>query len=123
LRPAIIYDYFCSGCAHEFEVIKRLSDIDRVEHCPKCDKIADRTISKYQAVDGMAAASWNQSRYCPATGKHMTPMQLKKHAKAAGWTEVGNESPDKIFNKFEKDREEKHKRNWDEINTNLGEIK
>ena len=37
-----IYDYKCSKCEHQFEVIQRLSD-NPVESCPACNK---KTVKK-----------------------------------------------------------------------------
>ena len=32
----MIYAYQCKNCGHHFEVVKRLSEIDRVEACGEC---------------------------------------------------------------------------------------
>lgn len=32
----MIYEYNCPDCQNVFEVVKRLSEIDRVEVCPQC---------------------------------------------------------------------------------------
>lgn len=32
----MIYVYQCTSCGHDFEVVKRLAEIDRVEACAEC---------------------------------------------------------------------------------------
>lgn len=119
----MIYPYLCPACSNEFEVIKSYKDIDSVEHCPSCDTISNRTISKHQAVDSTAASDWNNKSYNPAFGEALTPLQAKKEAKRRNWTEVGTEPAEKIHQHFEKEREAKYKASWDSLNLNLGEIK
>lgn len=119
----MIYPYICPNCSHETEVIKSYRDIENDENCPKCDKIMDRTISRFQAVDGTAASDWNAKEYNPAFGKAVTPQEANREAKARGWTATGTEPAEKIQKHFKAQRDKKEKDRWDSLNTNLGEIK
>ena len=119
----MIYPYSCPSCEHKFEVIKSVRHIDDLEHCPKCDTISNRTIARQQCVDSAAASDWNRKEYNNAFGEAMTPKQAQKEAKRRGWVEAGTEPAEKIHKHFEKERKDKYKRSWDDLNLNLGEIK
>jgi predicted nucleic acid-binding Zn-ribbon protein len=119
----LIYPYICTSCSFEFEVIKHHKDIDIIEYCPSCGIIGNRTISKHQRIDSTAASDWNKKEYNPAFGKALTPKEARREAKARQWTEVGDEPAHKIQKHFEKQREDRDKKRWDELNLNLGEIK
>jgi hypothetical protein len=104
-------------------VIKSHREIDNSEHCPECATISTRTIAKHQSVDKTSASDWNAKTWQPATGKHMTPSELKKHAKAKGWDEVGTESVEKIHKNADLAKEQQSKDSWEKtLSTDLGTI-
>lgn len=98
------YPYRCTTCEHEFEVVKRVADIDSAEQCPECNSVSERYIGRTHFY---GADDWNKQEYNPAFGKSLTPQQARKEAKKRGMIEVGNENPDKIHKHFEKEREKK----------------
>lgn len=40
-----IYEYFCNRCVKEIEISKPMSDYDKVERCPFCEKEMAKKIS------------------------------------------------------------------------------
>ncbi len=43
-----IYEYKCSGCAHQFEVIQKVND-EPIKHCPQCNK---KKVDKLISISG-----------------------------------------------------------------------
>lgn len=58
-----VYDYKCSVCNHRQEIVKKIADLDRTEHCPKCLFAMNR-----QVVAPMIRPDY-ESYNCPITGK------------------------------------------------------
>lgn len=82
------YDYQCPICKHETEIVKKISEYDSPEQCPKCYNEMDRLISAghflYASVE---EAEFNHGLGCVVKNrKHRTEL-----AKRKGFTEVGNE--------------------------------
>ena len=106
------YPYKCE-CSERFEVVKRVGEIDQVEHCPKCDKIATRTISP--TVGFYGAGGWDSS-YDPAFGQVVNSASHRKRlAKERNWIEVGNDDPVKRSKEMEKDLSKKLSEGWDNV--------
>ena len=42
-----IYEYFCSKCALEFELMRPFSESDKAAKCPKCRSIAQKLVSGF----------------------------------------------------------------------------
>ena len=115
----MIYPYKCQ-CGTEFEVIKKMSEIENVEHCPDCKSVAVRTIglSHFGAV---SAGDWNRQSFNPAFGQvvnskaHQREILAKFKGQGKEFIEVGNEKVESIHKHFEKQREETKKKRWDSV--------
>ncbi len=47
-----IYEYVCSRCSHEFEVMKPMSQASELARCPKCRAPAMKQVSAFSSKDG-----------------------------------------------------------------------
>lgn len=108
----MIYCYRCTNadCATEFEVIKSVAEIDRPEKCEKCGLPAGRYIGRTHFY---GASDWDKAEWNPGLGMVTRNARHRKdEAKARGMEEIGNESPDKMHDHFEKQRKEKYDQVW-----------
>lgn len=114
------YPYRCE-CGNEFEVIKRMSEIDRVERCQLCQRKAVRAIG---LTNFTGASEWNSSAYRgfnPAFGKvvngksHQRELLARARGEGKEMIEIGNEKPDNIEKHFSKQREETRQKRWDSV--------
>ena len=55
-----IYEYKCSKCGHEFEVMQKMSD-DPINDCEKCSGSVDKLIS--QSSFALKGTGWYQTDY------------------------------------------------------------
>ena len=118
----MIYPYECLKCQSEFEVIKSYRDIENPENCPDCGNEGERRIARSQSFSG--ANDWDTAHYNPAMGKvFKNNAEARREAKRRGLEEIGNEPLDKIHKKYDTERDQKAKKSWDDINSNLGEIR
>ena len=108
-----IYDYFCEKCDKNYEIIKSIKEYKRDDPCPDCGVVGNRILSKEVFFTGtkIEDAEWN-----PGLG---AITKSKKHreelAKSKNLVEIGNENPDTIHKFFDKSREEKRKKAYDDI--------
>lgn len=107
-----LYEYDCEKCQLVFEVVKSIKDWTRQETCSSCGGLAQQIFtSKVHFVGAKVEDAYR----CPGLG---TIVKSKKHrdqlAKQLGVVEIGNENPDKLSDRFEKDRAEKRKKSWEE---------
>ena len=42
-----LYEYFCRGCDHKFELIRPSSQSKEGASCPRCDGTAERVLSSF----------------------------------------------------------------------------
>lgn len=121
---AIIYPHKCTVCAHAFEVIKSVKDIDNQEMCEKCGSPAERYIASSQAFFG--ANDWDTAHYSQALGRVVkNNAEARRLAKERGMIEIGNEPVEKIHKKYDSEREEKAERSYSDVVSslrNLGEV-
>lgn len=111
----MIYAYRCKSCRVEFDVVKRVAEIDNVEHCPECKAVGERYLTPCQFFgEKVEHAEFNPAFGCVVNGKKHRDELAKRH----GLVEVGTEKPEKIHQKFHKDREEKINSRYDEITDN-----
>lgn len=116
----MIYPYKCE-CGNDFEVIKKMSEIDRVERCQLCQRIAKRYIG-LSHFNG--ASEWNSDAYRgfnPAFGKvvkgktHQRELLAQAKGEGREMIEVGNEKPETIHKHFDKQREETRMKRWSDV--------
>ena len=105
------YVYLC-GRGHEWEVVKRIADLDEVEMCATCQTLGDRQI---QRANFTQANDWNTQTFNPALGCYTrNTRHARQIAKSRGMEEVGTEPVEKIHAKFERDREDRTAQRWAE---------
>lgn len=103
------YEYNCQ-CGNQWDVIKRVADIDEVELCDKCQRLGDRQISRTSFA---GAADWNTQHFSPALGKVVkNNREARQLAKDRGMLEVGNEKPEVIHKHFDTQREDTREQRW-----------
>lgn len=61
-----IYLYQCGPCSKEFEVVKRVAEIDRPEQCPSCASLDTRR----KIIAPMVRGDYEPYN-CPITGKRI----------------------------------------------------
>jgi len=71
-----IYDYKCSKCEHQFEVIQRLSD-NPVESCPACNK---KTVKKLVSAPSfrLKGAGWYETDFKTGSKKNIVDTKDEK---------------------------------------------
>ena len=110
----MIYPYSCDlGCNHKFDVYKSYKDIENVEHCPECGKVAERKIapSALYGIDEWDYNTFNHGLGCWTKGtKH-----AEKIAKSRGLEPVGNESIESLDKRNTSDKARRHKESWDRV--------
>jgi putative FmdB family regulatory protein len=106
------YCYECE-CGEEFEVVKSVRFIDTPEHCPKCDKVAQRVMSSSVFFIG---AKVEDAEYNPGLGQ---VIKNRKHrdevARQKGLVEIGNQDVHGMSESFAKQREEKRAKAYDNL--------
>lgn len=106
------YPYFCKSCEFDFDVTKRISEIDEVEICPKCDEESVRLVALC-AIEKSSAA---QPYYEPALGCVIKSKSQKKHIlREKGLEEIGNTSPESLYKQLEIPRQKKLEKSWDDV--------
>ena len=99
---------------HEWDVIKRIAEIDNPEQCPECG-LEGRRLLQAPMLDRSAASDWNEQTWHPALGCYTkSNAHARKIAKSRGLEEVGTEKPEAIHKAFEKQREETREKRWAE---------
>lgn len=107
-----IYDYHCEKCDADFEVIKSIKEYDGKDECPTCGNIGQRIIKPVVFYGEKV----QNAEYNIGLGKVTKNKQHRDElAKRMNVVEVGNEKPETIHKTFDKAREEKRKKSWDEV--------
>lgn len=112
----MIYGYKCISCRKVFDVIKSVRDIDVNEFCPSCDSPAEREFVPQKVF--FSGTKVEDAEFNHGLG---AVTKSKKHreelAKRKGLVEVGNDfkSGDSMQTEFDKKREEKRKKEWDDL--------
>jgi len=112
----MIYPYNCPACNSNFDVIKRISEIDNVEKCPNCDNIVTKENRKIAATQFFYGAKVEHDEWCPGLGCVVKNSAHRRQiAKSRGLEEVGTEPVEKLINRAEKLREENAKAKYAEF--------
>lgn len=105
------YVYKCA-VGHEFEVIKRIAEMDRDECC-QCGSPAARQITK---ANFYGADQWDKMTYDPVFKQVVKNDNHRRQlAKERGWVEVGNEKPETIHRHADKNLEQELENNWSKV--------
>lgn len=108
------YPYSCLDCHHQFEVTKRVAEIDADEACPECGGGTNRTISTQQTFYG--ANDWNHQTFDPVFGQVVRGnLHRKQLAKERGWIEIGDEPVSKVHKHYEDQRSREREQAWDKL--------
>lgn len=104
------YEWACDQ--HYWEVFCKIAEMDDPQTCPKCGKPGVRQLSAPN-VDRTSAGSWNQQSFNPGLGCWTKSWKHGREiAKARGLEEVGDEPPENLHKKYEKQRAETRKARW-----------
>lgn len=108
-----IYDYFCESCKKEYSVIKSIKLYDGKDLCPDCLKLGNRVFScDVNFLNAkVESAEYNPGLGCITKNKR----DREEKAKRLGLIELGNENPEKLHKNYDKQREDKRKKEWDEL--------
>lgn len=110
-----LYESFCEKCNKQYDYFMDIKEYvaTRPLKCPDCKKVGYRIFCGQVTFIGEKVES---AEYSPALGMIV---KNKKHreeiCKAKGLIEVGNENPDKIHDKLEKERAEKREKAYEDI--------
>jgi putative FmdB family regulatory protein len=111
----MVYTYRCSQCDYEFDVIKSVKKFTRTERCSTCKQEALLQISSKVHFSGTKV---QDAEYNPAFGKVIkNKYHRDEEAKRQNMIEVGNDfkSGESMQKHYDKVREDKRKRAWDEV--------
>lgn len=104
------YEYRCPR-GHEWDVVKRIADIDEVERCASCDFMGERQVTLPSGTIG--ASDWNSQTFNPALGCFTkSDRHARQIAKAKGYEEVGNEKPEVIHKHFDDQKTREREQRW-----------
>lgn len=108
-----IYAYDCLKCDTEFELVRPMSEYKAPGKCPDCGNIGEKIVTKPY---GFIGAQVENAEYNPAFG---CIVKNKKHrnelAKRKNFIEIGNEKVETVHKTFDKAREVKRKKFWDDL--------
>ena len=109
-----IYEWRCQKCDIQFETVQSIKEYNGKTSCVTCgNETSERILSADVYFIGAKVES---AEYNPAFGQVVKNKRHREElAKARGLIEIGNEKPDKIHKKFESDRIEKRKKEWDAL--------
>ncbi len=108
-----IYPYECQDCNKDFEVAKRMADIDAEEMCRDCASTNTKRTIALAAIEKSSAV---QPYYEPALGCMINSKSHKKQIlKDRGLEEVGNTSPESMYKHLEVPREKRIAKSWDDL--------
>ena len=92
-----IYEYKCSKCEHQFEVIQRFSD-NPIESCPKCNK---KSVKKLVSAPSfrLKGGGWYETDFKTGSKKNIVDTKDEKSKQPKEQTKTTdqskNKSPDK----------------------------
>lgn len=108
----MVYPYLCNRCDLEFDVVKHHSQSSKKEKCPECKRVAQRV---YTTVL-FTGTKVEDAEYNYGLGMVTKSARHRKdEARARGLEEVGNERPDKTRQEFQKLREQKRQKIYEDI--------
>lgn len=106
------YEYKCKKHG-VFEVIKPIAEYKTPEKCETCGRVAEKIVSR---PAGFIGTKVEDAEYNPGLGVVTKSAKHRKEvANRLGVEEIGNERPEIIHNYFDKRREQKRKKAYDEI--------
>lgn len=107
------YVYRCRECQADWDVVKPMSQIDRLEDCPACGKCNGSNSRQLQASYFTGASDWNTQTWNPGLGCYTkSDKHARDIAKGRGLIEVGNEKPETLHKMAEETRKATREQRW-----------
>lgn len=108
------YIMTCSKCDKEFEHFESIMTFEGKAPCPTCKNVSNEQV--YTGAVHFLGASVESAEYNPGLGQIVKNSKHRKEiAKQKGLIEVGTEKPDQMRRHFEKERQDKLKKRWDDV--------
>ncbi len=108
----MVYPYSCAKCDIEFDVVKHHSKSSSKEKCPECKRVAKRIYT----APFFTGTKVEDAEYNPGLGiVTKNSRHRKEEARARGLEEIGNEKPTSTREHFQKVREAKRKKVYEEF--------
>ncbi len=108
------YDYYCKKCDKDFDVIESIKSYSGKAECPACRNIStERIFSPNITFIGTKVEDREFNHGLGIVTKNSR--HRKDEARARGLEEVGTEPVKKIHEHFDRAREERRKKSWDEV--------
>ena len=88
-----IYEYKCSKCEHQFEIIQRFSD-NPLESCPKCDQ---KSIKKLVSAPSfrLKGGGWYETDFKTGSKKNIVDAKDEKSKQPSEKTKTTEKSKEK----------------------------
>ena len=88
-----IYEYKCSKCEHQFEIIQRFSD-NPLESCPKCDQ---KSIKKLVSAPSfrLKGGGWYETDFKTGSKKNIVDVKDEKSKQPSEKTKTTEKSKEK----------------------------
>lgn len=107
------YDFYCSFCDKDFEVISSITKYESIQKCESCQRVADRVWSSQIQFLGTKVqnAEFNTGLGCVVKNKyHKSELCKQKNVE-----EIGNDykSGRNMDSSFERSRKEKAQKRWE----------
>lgn len=108
-----IYDYDCSKCDKEYEIIKSIKEYTGLDPCPDCGNVGNRIFSCNVHFIGTKI---EDAEFNVGLGQVTKSKRHREElAKQKGLIEVGNENPEKIHKANESMREDKRRKSYEDL--------
>ena len=92
-----IYEYKCSKCEHQFEVIQRFSD-NPIEICPECNQ---KSVNKLVSAPSfrLKGGGWYETDFKTGSKKNIVDTKDEKSKKPKEQTKITDQSKSNSSNK------------------------
>lgn len=109
----MVYEYHCPKGCNPFDVVKSYREMENEEACPKCGEISVRQFIPSRIH--LVGTKVTHPEYNPGLGCVVHDKQHKRELmRARGLEEVGSEPVESIHKHYDKAREEKIEKAYDE---------
>jgi len=92
-----IYEYKCSKCEHQFEIIQRISDIP-IEVCPECSQISVNKLVSAPSFR-LKGGGWYETDFKTGSKKNIVDVKDEKPKKPKEQTKTTDQSISKNLDK------------------------
>ena len=92
-----IYEYKCSKCEHQFEIIQRISDIP-IEVCPECSQTSVNKLVSAPSFR-LKGGGWYETDFKTGSKKNIVDAKNEKPNKPKEQTKTNDQSTSKNLDK------------------------